>query len=148
MRGKLTHLLSDLKQSQSNGQLSVTAGCPTLNPEAAEWHQRPLGTNRKECAAKSENSGVSSSSSERAFHEMLGLHHHQNALQQQQNKVVEMLLTQQKKSSLPQQRVPIFDDDPMEYGAFVKAFENIIQSKTLSSSERLYYSSWVVILRN
>jgi len=70
---------------------------------------------------------------------MLGLHHHQNALQQQQNKIVEMLATQQKKSNLPQQRVPIFDGDPMEYVAFVRAFENIIEFKTLSSSERLYY---------
>ena len=64
---------------------------------------------------------------------MLGLHHHQSALQQQQNKIVEMLATQQKKSNLPQQRVPIFD------GAFVRAFENVIESKTLSSSKRLYY---------
>ena len=36
-------------------------------------------------------------------------------------------------------RVPIFDGDPMEYGAFVRAFENVIESKTSSSSERLYY---------
>ena len=64
---------------------------------------------------------------------MLGLHHLQSALQQQQNKIVEMLATQQKKRNLPQQRVPIFDD------AFVRAFENAIESKTLSSSERLYY---------
>ena len=70
---------------------------------------------------------------------MLGLHHHQSALQQQQNKIVEMLATQQKKSNLPQQRVPIFDGGPMDYGAFVRAFENVIESKTLSSSERLYY---------
>ena len=27
----------------------------------------------------------------------------------------------------------------MEYGAFVRAFENVIESKTSSSSERLYY---------
>ena len=52
-----------------------------------------------------------------------------------------MLATQQKKSNLPifLFRVPIFDGDPMEYGAFVRAFENIIQSKTSSSNERLYY---------
>ena len=66
---------------KANGQLSVAAGRSTLNPEAAEWHQRPLATNRKDCAAESEHSGASSSPSERAFHEMLGLHHHQNALQ-------------------------------------------------------------------
>ena len=121
-----------------NGQLSVTVGRSTINPEAAEWHQRPLATNKTDCVTDSEHSGASWSPSERAFYEMLALHHHQNALQQQQNKIVEMLAAQQKKSTLPQQRVPIFDGDPMEYGAFVRAFQNIIESKTLSSSERLY----------
>ena len=119
--------------------IGLEAGCSTLNPGVAEWHRRPSVTNRKDCAGESEHSGASSSPSERAFHEMLGLHHHQNALQQQQNKIVEMLATQQKKSNLPQQRVPIFDGDPMDYGAFVRAFENVIESKTSSSSERLYY---------
>ena len=70
---------------------------------------------------------------------MLELHQHQNELQLQQNKIVEMLAKQQKKSNLPQQRVPIFDGDPMEYGPFVRAFENIIESKTSTNSERLYY---------
>ena len=129
----------ETKPVGANGQLSAAAGCSTLNPEAAEWHQRPLATNRKDYAAESEYSGTSSSPSERAFHKMLGLHHHQNALQQQQNKIMEMLATQQKKSNLPQQRVLIFNGDPMEYGAFVRAFENIIESKTSSGSERLYY---------
>jgi len=95
-------------------------------------------TNGKECATESEHSGASSPS-ERAFHEMLGLHYQQNALQQQQNKIVEMLATQQKKSNLPQQRVPIFDGDPMEFNPFVRAFENIIESKTSNNSEKLYY---------
>ena len=120
-----------------NGQLSVAVGRSTLNPEAAEWHQLPLATNRKDCATDSEDSGASSSLSERAFHEMLGLHHNRKALQQQQNKIA--LAAQQKKSILPQQRVPIFDGDPMEYGAFVRAFQKIIESKTSSSSEMLYY---------
>ena len=70
---------------------------------------------------------------------MLKLHQHQNAVQRQQNKIVEMLATQQKKSYLPQAKIPIFDGDPMEYGPFFRAFENIIKSKTTSESERLYY---------
>jgi len=52
---------------------------------------------------------------------------------------MEMLATQQKKSNLPQTKMPIFDGDPMEYGPFVRAFENIIESKTTSESERLCY---------
>lgn len=73
---------------------------------------------------------------------MLELHQHQNALQRQQNKIMEnilMLAMQQQKSYLPQARIPIFHGDPMEYGPFVKAFKNITESKTLRSSERLYY---------
>ena len=129
----------EAKPVGANGQLSVAAGCSTLNPGVAGWLRRPSVTNRKDRAVESEQSGASSSPSERAFHEMLDLHHHQNSLQQQQNKIVEMLATQQKKSNLPQQRVPIFDGDPMDYGAFVRAFENVIESKTSSSSERPYY---------
>ena len=123
----------------ANGPLPVIVGHSTLNPEAREWYQRPLISNKRECVAESDHSGASSSPSEKAFQEMLELHQHQNELQRQQNKIVEMLATQQKKSNLPHQRVPIFDGDPMEYGPFVRAFENIIESKTSSSSERLYY---------
>ena len=50
-----------------------------------------------------------------------------------------MLANQQKKSSLPQPRVPIFDGNPLEYGPFTRAFENIIESKTSNSIKRLYY---------
>ena len=106
-----------------------------MNPEAPEWPQRLLVTNNDGSLSGSNQSGALSSPSERAFHEMLELHQHQNALQRQQN----MLATQQKKSSLPHPKVPIFDGSPMEYGLFIRAFENIIESKTSSSSERLYY---------
>ena len=122
----------------ANGPLPVIVGHSTLNPEAREWYQRPLISNKRECVAESDHSGASSSPSEKAFQEMLELHQHQNELQRQQNKIVEMLAMQQKKSNLPQQRVTIFDGYPMEYGPFVRAFENIIESKTSSSSKRLY----------
>ena len=98
-----------------------------------------MTANKKARVAESEHSAAPSLPCERAFREMLGLHQHQNALQRQQNKIVEMLATQQKKSNLPQQRVPIFDGEPMEYGPSVRAFENIIETKTSSSSERVYY---------
>ena len=39
----------ETKPVGANGQLSVAVGCCTLNPEAAEWHQHPLGTDWKEC---------------------------------------------------------------------------------------------------
>ena len=117
----------------------VAQGHSTINPEAPEWQQRLLVTNNDGSLSGSNQSGALSSPSERAFYEMLELHQHQNALQRQQNTIVEMLETQQKKSSLPHPKVPIFNGSPMEYGPFIRAFENIIESKTSSSRERLYY---------
>ncbi|XP_078371484.1 uncharacterized protein LOC144655144 [Oculina patagonica] len=113
----------------------------TVDPELPdhELFKRPELPDKKACPAESEHSAASSSPSLRAFNEMLELHQHQNDLQRQQNKIVEMLATQQKKSNLPQQRVPVFDGDPIEYGPFVRAFENIIETKTSDSNERLYY---------
>ena len=93
----------------------------------------PLTASKKERAAESDHCRASSSPSEEAFLEMLELHQHQNALQRQQNHIMEMLATQQKKSNLPQQRIPIFDGDPIEYGAFLRAFEKVIESKTSST---------------
>ena len=112
---------------------------PDSNPEAPAWNQPPIASSKKERTNESSHSNTSSTPSERAFHEMLELHQHQNTLQQQQNKIIEMLANQQRKSSLPQPRVPIFDGNPLEFGPFTRAFENIIESKTSNSSERLYY---------
>ena len=125
------------KQRKENPRFPEEEHRSNLNLEAAEWHHPPLPSNNER--AVSESSEVPSSPSDRAFHEMLELHQQQNALQRQQNKIVEILAIQQKKSSLPQPRVPIFNGDPMEYGAFVRAFESIMESKTSSNSERLYY---------
>lgn len=56
---------------------------------------------------------------------------------------MEGLVTQQHQSALsltlPKQEVPIFSGDPIQYCGFVKAFECLIESKTSSNSERLYY---------
>ena len=73
-------------------------GHSTLNPEAPEWYQHPLVTNNYGSLSDSNHSGVLSSHSERALHEMLELHQQQNAFQQQQNKIVEKLVTREKKS--------------------------------------------------
>ena len=50
-----------------------------------------------------------------------------------------MLAINQNKGKLPQPRVPTFDGNPVEYRTFVRAFENLIESGTSSSTERLYY---------
>ena len=50
-----------------------------------------------------------------------------------------MLAINQNKGKLPQPRVPTFDGNPVEYRTFVRAFESLIESRTSSSTERLYY---------
>ena len=63
--------------------------------------------------------------------------------QERQAKCMEGLVTQLHQSalslSLPKQEVPIFSGDPIQYCGFVKAFECLIESRTSSNSERLYY---------
>ena len=36
---------------------------------------------------------------------------------------------QQRRGSIPILQVPMFDGDPMEYDNFIRAFENIIETK-------------------
>ena len=58
------------KPVEVNNQLLVAVGRSTLNPEAAEWYQRPLATNRKDWAAAFQNiiESKTSSSSERLYY--------------------------------------------------------------------------------
>ena len=50
-----------------------------------------------------------------------------------------MMVHNQNRSKLPQPRVPVFDGNPMEYCSFIRAFDSVIESRTYSSSDRLYY---------
>ena len=137
---------SEMRSRVPVQSLPVARGFSTLNLEAPEWQHCPSVINKRKSSSDSSHSGALSSPSERAFHEMLELRQHQNILQQQQNKIVEMLVTQQKKSSLPNSRVPNFDGVPLEYASFIRAFGNIIKSKTSSSSERLYYLEQFMVM--
>jgi len=71
--------------------------------------------------------------------ETIGLQRQQTALQFQQNRIMELLAHNQNRSKLPQPRVPVFDGNPIEYCTFVRAFESLVESRTLSSTDRLYY---------
>ena len=53
------------------------------------------------------------------------------AIQQQQQGVMSL--------TLPQPDMQVFSGDPIDYCGFVRAFENLVEKKTLSSSSRLYY---------
>ena len=65
------------------------------------------------------------------------------ATQCQQNSTMQELLQRQQESTLaltlPQPEVPTFGGDPIEYWRFIRAFENLIESKTTSEIARLYY---------
>ena len=126
----------DVGLKTMRGRANVEVSRSTFNHEALGGHQRSLITKKEEQVVESNFSVASSSPSEEAFQEILELHQHQNAIQQQQNRIMEMLAMQQKKSNIPQQRIPIFDGDPLKYDALARAFENVIETKTSNSSER------------
>ena len=50
-----------------------------------------------------------------------------------------MLALNQNRSKLPQLRVPVFDGNLIGYRTFARAYENLIESRTSSSTDRLYY---------
>ena len=69
--------------------------------------------------------------------ETIELLRQQNALQLQQNRIVELL--NQNRSKLPQLSVPVFDGNPIGYRTFARANESLIESRTFSSTGRLYF---------
>ena len=67
------------------------------------------------------------------------LQRQQTTLQPQQNRIVELFAVNQNKTKLPQPCFPIFYGNPVDYRSFIRAFESLIESRTCSSTERLYY---------
>ena len=63
--------------------------------------------------------------------------------QDRQSHALHQLLKQQQENvmalTLPQPDLPVFDGDAIQYCDFIRAFENLIERKTSSSSARLYY---------
>ena len=64
-------------------------------------------------------------------------------LQQQQNQQLQELLKQEQQQTLtmtlPEPEISVFSGDPVDYSDFVRAFENLIETKTSSPNSRLYY---------
>ncbi len=60
-------------------------------------------------------------------------------IMRKQNEITTLLLKQQCLSSLPKRDLKVFDGDPLQYHAFMKAFENSVESKTDNYSDRLYF---------
>ena len=107
-----------------------------LNPQAPEWTQpqdaNPVGGIRPIYAKVPVTCGT-------AFDSSTKLQAQQIALQLQQTRIMELLAINQNKSKLPQPPVPTFDGNPVEYRTFVRAFQNLIEPRTFSGTERLYY---------
>ena len=109
----------------------------SLNPAAKEWTDSyNLGsqlTNATERAEPSLN-GATPHSSDAAY---------MTTIQRQQNQQLERLMIEQQRYTaallLPQPEVPTFKCEPLEYCSFIRAFENLIETKTDSSNARLYY---------
>ena len=119
---------------------NLEVNCTPINPEAPEWQGQKYSSTT--CCGESIEDGLL----ER--HLDLG---HKNVshmvdvqkLQQQQNQQLQELLKQQQlptlAMTLPQPEIPVVSGDPVEYSDFVRAFENLLESKTSSPNSRLYY---------
>lgn len=79
------------------------------------------------------------SASEDLRRETIELLRQQNSLQLQQNRIVELLALNQNRSKLPQLSVPVFNGNPIGHRTFARANESLIESRTFSSTDRLYY---------
>ncbi|KAK2561883.1 hypothetical protein P5673_015280 [Acropora cervicornis] len=107
-----------------------------LNPKAPEW-TKPQAA-KPDCGIRPIYPEVPVAHGT-AFDGSTKLQEQQNALQLQQTRIMEMLAINQNKGKLPQPRLPTFNGNPVEYRTFVQAFESLIESRTSSSTERLYY---------
>lgn len=58
---------------------------------------------------------------------------------QKQNEITSMLVEQQLMTFLPKRDIQPFDGDPLQYQAFMRAFEHNIEQKTRSPKDRLYF---------
>lgn len=56
-----------------------------------------------------------------------------------QTDLADLLVIQQKESKLPKREVLVFGGDPLAFRPFMKAFEHIIEDKTNSDEDRLYF---------
>uniref|UniRef100_A0A8C8DI38 Uncharacterized protein n=1 Tax=Oryzias sinensis TaxID=183150 RepID=A0A8C8DI38_9TELE len=66
-------------------------------------------------------------------------HNNVLGLMRKQNEITTLLIRQHCLSSLPKKEIPIFDGNPLNYHAFIKAFENGVERNTDDYSDRLYF---------
>lgn len=127
--------MSFTPNEKENGKISLKSPndySTPLNPNASPWQQ----TSNKPPEKQEENSNDESTLPFQCLTELQRSH-------QEQSLLIKDLLQQQKEQtltlSLPRPEMLIFNGDPASYCEFIRAFENIIEVKTSSSSARLYY---------
>lgn len=58
---------------------------------------------------------------------------------QQQNDFTALLVQMQTLQLLPHREIPTYDGDPLQFNAFIKAFEHCVEAKTKSKGDCLSY---------
>jgi hypothetical protein len=66
-------------------------------------------------------------------------HENISTMVKSQRDITELMIMQQNLSLLPKREVPVFKVDPLSYQPFMHAFKYLIEDKTSSSQDRLYF---------
>ncbi|KAJ8391888.1 hypothetical protein AAFF_G00083590 [Aldrovandia affinis] len=56
-----------------------------------------------------------------------------------QRDIADLIIMQQKLALLPAREIAVFNGDPLTYQSFMRAFEYLVEDKTSSSQDRLYF---------
>lgn len=88
---------------------------------------------------RSSRVAVAASSSSPQLEVSNGSHKGLSLMVQRQKEMTDLMIMQQHLSLLPKREVPVFDGDPLSYQSFFHAFKYLIEDKTSSSQDRLYF---------
>ncbi len=61
------------------------------------------------------------------------------SIMEKQNEITSMLVHQQCLASLPKREIQIFDGDPLQYHAFMRPLEQVIEGKTDNVEDSLHF---------
>ncbi len=64
---------------------------------------------------------------------------HMLSIMEKQNEITSMLVHQQCLASLPKREIQIFDGDPLQYHAFMRSLEQVIEGKTDNVEDNLHF---------
>lgn len=79
------------------------------------------------------------SSPQLEIHETGTSHDNLGTLVRTQKEIADLVIMQQNLSLLPKRQVPVYDGNPLSYQSFMHAFKYLIEDKTSSCQDRLYF---------